>query len=262
MTLALVLSALAGDPTYWFKPATLDTDTASVSTSDTFNRADVAKVKVSLENKTGGYLVYDMSESVGTFGDQTIHPAGGLLKGTLILDAKDSGSRVLEFQGAGLYVDSFQVDLKGVRVGTSTADVAAEDFQLPEAVNSFEAGGFSCALAGVKKKTKETQADFKCTYEGEGLGLITANRAAVRIDGIDGQKFANDNKKARTKTLLPGESAKITLLYHVPAKIADMQFATMYVVWGDTFQTVDLQEAEMGTLSFELDPGVTAAKNE
>lgn len=262
MTLALVLSAFASDATYWFKPATLDNDSVSVTTADTFNRDDVAKVKVSLENKTGEYLVYDMSQSVGTFGEQTVNPAGGLLKGTLVLDAKDSGSRVLEFQGAGLYVDSFSVDMKGVRVGTGVTDVDAGEFQLPEAVNSFEAGGFSCSLAGVKKKTKETQADFKCTYEGEGLGLITANRAAVRIDGVDGQKFANDNKRAKTKTLLPGQSTKISLIYHVPAKISDMQFATMYIVWADTFQTVALEEVDMGSITFELDAGVTAAKNE
>ncbi len=262
MFLALVLSASAGDHTNWFKPTSLSNDSAALVTDDAWARDEVAKVKVSVENKTGEYLVYDMSQSVGTFGDQQIHPEGGLLKGTLVLDAKDSGSRVLEFQGAGLHVDGFDVDFKGLRVGTGTTNVDAPEFVLPEAANSFEAGDFSCALAGVKKKTQETLADFKCTYEGDGLGLITANRAAVRVDGVEGQEFANDNKKAKTKTLLPGESVKISLLFHVPAKISDMQFATMYIVWGDTFQSVALQDVDMGSISVALDAGVTAAKNE
>ncbi|MBU0766131.1 MAG: hypothetical protein KJ607_15010, partial [Bacteroidetes bacterium] len=76
-----------------------------------------------------------------------------------------------------------------------------------------------------------------------------------------GQEFANDDKKADMELMEKGEIVKFTVVFHVPGKITDMQFATMHIVWKETFIESTPKAMKTQTVNFELDPGLTDAKN-
>ncbi|MCP4806744.1 MAG: hypothetical protein GY913_03025 [Proteobacteria bacterium] len=216
-------------------------------------------MKATVTNKTDDYVVYRLGESTLHIDAGDYQAQTGLLKGDLVLEPKKSGSRTVEFKdGTEFHVEAFTLDITGIYKTTAMNDVEAPNFKLPAAVNDFEAGAFECNLAGLKQETKETKADFKCTYTGEGLGFVTPSKASVEVEG---QKFANNNKRAKTKVLQPGDDTKFTLVYNVPAKVADMQFANMEIVWDGVLEEATLEQAPMDTITFELDPGKTAGKN-
>lgn len=262
MFLTLISAGLADDADHTNHFAAMpptETEVVSIQFADAVARQDFAKMKATLTNNTTDYLVYKLAETELHFEHGDYNANTGMLKGDLVIEPKKSGSRTVEASGGDqFHVDSFSVDLKGLYRAVNTGDVEAPDFQLPASANEFSAGNFTCSLAGLKQETKETKADFKCTYLGDGLGFITSSRAGVTVEG---QTFANDNKRSKDKVLKPGDEAKITLVFHVPAKHADMQFATMQVAWGETFQEASLEAVEVPTATFAVDPGLTAEKN-
>ena len=234
-------------------------DVVSIQFADAHAQTGFLKMKATVTNNTQDYVVYRLGETTLHIDAGDYQAQTGLLKGDLVLKPKDSGSRTIEFKdGTEFHVDAFTMDIHGIYKAVDQADTEAPNFVLPAAVNDFEAGNFACNLAGLKKETKETKADFKCTYTGEGLGFVTPSKASVSVEG---QQFANANKRAKTKVLQPGQDTKFTLVYEVPAKIADMQFANMDIVWGECFEEAQLEPAPVPTIAFELDPGKTEGKN-
>ena len=261
MFLTLIAWSLAedGHTNHYADMPPTETEVVSIQFADAVSQTDFAKTKATFTNNTDDYLLYKLGETVFHFEHGDYNAATGLMKGDLVLAPKKSGSRTIEASGGNqFHVDAFTLDVAGVYRTTSVDAVEAPDFQLPASANDFTAGDFNCSLAGLKQETKETKADFKCTYIGDGLGFVSPNKAGVEVAG---QTFANDNKRAKTKVLRPGDDVKFTLVFHVPAKVADMQFATMQVKWRETFQASALEAVEVPTVGFEVDPGKTAEKN-
>jgi len=236
-----------------------ETELVSVQVDDGVARADFAKVKATITNNTDDYLLYKLAESVMHFEHGDYNPNTGLMKGDLVIDPKGSGSRTLEASdGEHFHVDAFSIDLTGLYRAADPATDEAPDFQLPASANDFSAGDWNCSLTGLKQETKETKADFKCTWLGEGLGFASPNKAGIEVEG---QTFANNNKRAKMKVLRPGDSTKFTLVFNVPAKVADMQFATMQIQWRDTFSSAALTAVEVPTIELVIDESLTAEKN-
>ncbi len=61
---------------------------------------------------------------------------------------------------------------------------------------------------------------------------------------------------------MPGDDIKFTAQFHVPGKIADMQFATMHIVWRETFMESNMVPMNTMKADFTLDPGLTQGKNQ
>ncbi len=50
-------------------------------------------------------------------------------------------------------------------------------------------------------------------------------------------------------------------MFHIPGRIADMQFANMTILWKDTFVETEAKRISAQEVSFEIDPGMTNGKN-
>ena len=58
-----------------------------------------------------------------------------------------------------------------------------------------------------------------------------------------------------------GDKIKFKVTFHIPGRIADMQFANMTMSWKDAFIETKAQKLEGQKVNFELDPGLTNGKN-
>jgi hypothetical protein len=174
---------------------------------------------------------------------------------------KGSDTRILKTSGGNqFHVKSLTLILDGFNVVSSEGKTQeGPDFQLPASVNEFKAGNFKCSLEKVKKETKETEVTFKCTYQGNDIGIIDPARITLKLE--NGQEYANDNKKDKAELVLPGEEVKIVASYHVSGKVTDMQFANMLLVWKNTFTESKIVPIKVGSAEFEFDPGMTEGKN-
>jgi hypothetical protein len=232
-----------------------------VDIADAHSQAVFCQFKAKIANKSEDYVIVSKSDVVFDMPGGKFQPNDGQDKKPLIVEPRGKGGRTFKVKGdGGFHVDGLSVEFNGFStVDSDGKTVEAADFQLPASRNDFKAGAFKCKLDSVKQETKQTVAKFTCQYDGTGVGFISPNVLGIRIQS--GQEFANVDRKAEKKLLLPGDSASFQGIFEITAKIVDMQFATMHVVWRETFTESKREPVEMPTLTFELDPVLTAEKN-
>lgn len=239
-------SIWAGNEEKFYKEATQETEQYKVELSDIVAEGTFSKMKVTVTNKTNHYLYFDATKCTFVLGEDTYHPDERLLK----IKPNDSRSRVLNVSGSsGFNPDAFQLKIDGISfISLEGKKIEAKDFQLPVSRNDFEAGPFEIELDKLKKKTDNTTARFKVTYKGDHYGILDPDQLGVRIE--DGKEFANENRGNEPIILQKGDDEKITAEFTIEAKIIDMQFATMWIIWRDTFREVEAVKGK--TLEFEL----------
>ena len=222
-----------------------------------------------LKNKTRDYLMFKPHESGFALKEKTFVPD----EEVIFISPKDSETyRMKVTGGVNFHVDSLTLELAGLyRVKKDASVQKAEPFELPASRNSFELGdgSFECRLSGdVKKETDETKAYFKCTYYGDGVGLVNHQKVSVKTE--EGDEFANKKKKGvfgkitgkkTTKTLLDGQSTKVKTQFEVPAEIVDMQFAPLFIHWNDAFRESMPDAIGPFERELKLDRAKTAGKN-
>ena len=257
--LALLLPSIAFAGANYFKVAGGESDQAKVEAVDIVADEDVVKFKANITNKTDQYLLFDTNKPVFRVGDQTVTTESDAWKALLVINPHATDDKVLDAVGSNMKVDAFSVTLNGF----STADpegtpVDIAPFRLPSEGDTFDTGGFECALGKLKKETKETVAPFKCTYTGDKMALVRPDRIMLRVEGLD-QRWNND-AKPKTLVVFPGMSFKFKTVFNVPARDADMQFATMWLDWEGTFAESEMVPVGPVELAFELDAGLTESK--
>ena len=231
-------------------------DEYSIQISDAVSEKVFTKMKLNITNKTPDYLIYKPAEAVFHYEHGNYSPT----KKMDIISPMERDSKVIEVSGGDkFHVDKLSVDLNFFyRLPSTGTPQSADDFNLPASVNDFNAGNFKCTLQKLNKTTKETTAVFNCTYMGKDYGIVDPGKLSVKLE--DGKEFAND-KKSKPKVLEPGEDIKITAAFFVPAKVADMQFANMKIVWKNTFIESKAVKISGSTFNLEIDPGKTEGKN-
>lgn len=259
MMTMMAISAFAGEPTNHFKanvPAEAG-EAVVAGVAYAWAREGDAKLKLKLYNGTSDYLVFKTGGMKLELGPSSI-PAEDKIE---IVNPKSMGDRILTFAGSGLYVESGRFVPDGVlRVPSDLAVQVAPDFRLPVATKTFSAGNFDCGVKGkIKKETDKTALTWECTYTGDAIGRITESELQLRLE--DGQLFANDESVSDPMFLLPGDSVKLDASFSVSAKITDMQFATMYIQFNDTFAEGSAVPVAIAPVPLDLDVGLTAEKN-
>ncbi len=246
---------------YQVKP--IETDEVAISFSDTHSQQAFTHAKIKVTNKTTDYIVFKTKEAVFKydFGDYNPGVGGIFRSSNMMVLPKDSDTRILKVTGSTkFHVETLKLQLDGFyRVSSEGKTQEAPDFKLPAAVNEFKAGAFKVSLEKIKKETDETAVNFKCIYEGNDIGIVDPTKVVLKLE--NGQEYANDNRKGKVELLLPGEDIKFTVVFHVPGKVTDMQFANMLLVWKNAFIESKAVPFKVGTATFEFDPGMTEAKN-
>ena len=270
LALALLLPALAFagkkdkvDPDHanHYRAVAPTGEDVKIGIEDAWARDAQAKMKVTVVNDSADYVLFKAAETALDFAGQTFTPKAGLRGKFLIVQPKDRGSRVLTADGIGMHQPSMTFVPNGVYLVPKNAPPQkADDLQVPLDRSSVKAGNFSCAVPGkIKQETDETAIRFKCRYEGEGIGIVDPASLQIRLE--DGQKFVNDDRGMKPKIVQPGDEFKFDAVFHISARIIDMQFATMHIVFNETFREGQTRKVELKPMVLELDPGMTAAKN-
>ncbi|MCR6643042.1 MAG: hypothetical protein NVV82_29635 [Sporocytophaga sp.] len=246
-----------------YKVEPLDTDVLHIEFIDAHSQQAFTQVKLKITNKTEDFIYFKGNEPTFKYEFGEEHASGGgMFQGmNMVIDPKATETKTLKVSGGqNFHVEKLTLILDGFyRISSEGKKLSAPDFQLPASKNDFQAGGFTCNLEKIKKETKETSVHFKCNYTGSDVGKIEANKLVLKTES--GQEFANENRKNKVDLVLPGEHGKIVGVWHIPAKTADMQFATMDIVWKDTFTESKMKPLKVGDVKFVLDPGLTDAKN-
>jgi len=240
-----------------FKDARVETDDYIVEVVDVLNRMEEAKCKIKITNKTNDYLIWNPSESVFKFEFGEFKPK----EKEVVIKPNDKESKVLNVVGdTRFHVENFSLEIKGMsKVASAGIMVMAPDFQLPASMNDFTAGNFKVSLIAVDKKTDLTSGTFRVTYTGNDIGLVDANKIAVRTEKE--QEFASARTDYKLQLLRKGEDDKFNFYFKVPASHVDMQFATMWVIWRNCFQESKKVAIGGTSVAFEFDAGLTTEKN-
>ncbi len=247
------------------------TEAYELSFSDQHSQKGFLFVKMEIDNLSDDYLLFKPHEGTFTVRGKAFDPE----KEKIIIPPGKSETHKFKLRGdANFHVDSAKAEIAGLYRFSGEGEVQkAEPFKLPAAKNSFEVGKgtFECKLDGdVKKETDVTKAAFECTYRGDGVGLLNHKKVTVKTE--EGDEYRNKKKKGMLgkiagkkkdeKTLLKGESAKVKTEFQIPSKVADMQFATLFIHWNDCFQESMPEGTDSHSVRFILDEAKTEGMND
>lgn len=221
-------------------------------------RRDLLKFKTKFTNNTNDFLLIDPSQFKISVNGVTHQPK----EKVFILNPNDKKSKTIGLKGTdNLLADEFEVEANGfARISRDGKTVQMEPFRLPAAVNVISEGNFEVNLKRLKQETKETWARFEIKYKGEGYAIIDPSRVSVKTE--TGEQYANNDRKSKAILLQKGESKTINAIFHIPAKVVDMQFAKLYVQWDDCMVETKAVPFEVGEdVTFELNEELTSQKN-
>lgn len=219
-------------------------------------------VELIITNKTTDFIYCKGIEAKFIYDHGTFNPKGNLLsKINFTINPLERETKTFKVSGDNrFHVDKLKLDLNCFyRISSKGTLLSAPNFQLPAAKNSFSAGSCNCTLEKSKQTTKETSAQFKCTYSGKNVAFIDPRKLSVKLK--DGQEFANNNHKDKSEVLMPGDDVSFTAIFNIPGKIADMQFSVLSINWNDTFTESTMAPMKTGTAELVLNPDVTLLKN-
>ena len=244
-------------------PDPIKNDAITITFADAVAKMDYVKLKIKIINNTSDYIVFKPTECVFTVDGKEYNPE----KGMIFIKPYDWNSRVLEVKGGKIFHRNlFTLKVAGIYKLPANGDIQyTPDFILPVVANDFDAGVFKCSVVNLKKETQETAVKFKVTYNGNNFGVIEPSRPTVKIanknNPQDIQEFATIESKAKPIILQRGEEDKFTIMFNVPGRFSDMQFAKMIVLWKNTFMDAQPSPIASTTLTFNVDEALTQGKN-
>lgn len=226
--------------------------------SNGVSRMDFLKFKTKFTNNTNDFLLIDPSKFTIMVEGTATQPK----EKQFILDPNENTSKTIDVkEGANFHVDQFEVEVAGFsRISLDGTPAKMAPFQLPATTNVLESGNFEVNLKQLSQETKQTWARFEVKYKGDGYAIINPSRISIKTEG--GDQFANMHRKSKTILLEKGESKGIDVTVEIPAKVVDMQFAKLFVNWGESMVETKAIPIEMReSVTFELDETLTTEKN-
>ncbi|MCF8277352.1 MAG: hypothetical protein K9J17_11525 [Flavobacteriales bacterium] len=226
--------------------------------SNGVSRMDFLKFKTKFTNNTNDFLLIDPSKFSISVDGTEMHPS----EKAFILDPNENKSKTIDLkEGANFHVDQFEVAVAGFgRISLDGTPEKMDNFQLPASSNVMESGNFTVNLKYLSQETKQTTARFEVKYKGDDYAIVDPSRVSVKTEG--GDQFANLHRKSKTFLLEKGETKSFDVVVEIPAKVVDMQFAKLFVVWGESMVETKAVPFEVDdSVTFELDEALTTEKN-
>jgi len=223
------------------------------------SKTDFVKIGLEINNQSENYILF-LKDKCNFVVNQNSYFPKTVKKGEIIKPGKKqvitvkSAGRTnylvqdIDFKPGGFY--TFSVE------GTT---IETEPFHLPADKNKITNEVFRINMLKLKKETDETAVKFKCTYTGDKIGIIIPSNCVLRTE--EGKEWATVKSKEKIKILQKNESTNFTLIFEIPGKITDMQFAEMDILWKDTFSESDLTELNFDIQHINIDESTTKEKN-
>jgi transcriptional antiterminator Rof (Rho-off) len=249
----------------FYKDLTKETDQVTVTVDNAVSTPGETKFKLKVTNKTNDYILYKPMESKFIIDGKESKPKEKML----IIKPNSSDFVTINLKGAGYNkIKSYSFVIDGLySVSTNGKAIEVPNFKLPAAQNEFKAGDFNCTMTNVTKESDKTEVKFKCSYNGDKIGVIHNTRAGVKMP--DGNEYANAKKpgllesKAKEVLVMKGEEESVNLKWDrmEGGRAMDMQKVAMDIVWHATFTEAPAVKLKGETLEMEFDEATTIAKN-
>lgn len=249
----------------FYKDLSKETNEVTLTIDNAVSTAAETKFKFKVTNKTNDYIIYKPVESKFIINGKDVKPTEKML----IIKPNESDYVTINLKGSGynaLKNYSFVVD--GIySVSTKGKAITVPNFKLPASQNEFTAGDFNCNMTNISKETGKTEVKFKCSYNGDKIGVINNSKAGVKMP--DGNEYANAKKpglldsKEKNVLVMKGEEESVNLKWErmEGGKAMDMQKVAMEIVWNATFTEAPAVKVKGETMELEFDEAATAAKN-
>ncbi len=243
---------------FFENPTMVEASAYSLSFKNVVSKFEYLKFGITINNNTSDYLIWDKSKNFITIEDGVKKP---VKVRTVKIKPNKGISRTFEVRGGEKFlVNDFKFHFDGLaRVPLNGKVQKVEDFKLPQEKNSITAGDFTILLIKSKRKTDESAIYFEAIYNGDDVAIVTLNEISARVNESD--VFANDNRKPTPYLLNKGDKLKIKCLFHIPARVADMQFADMYIQFNNAFKVSKAIPVKGSDIDFTLDEILTKEKN-
>ena len=246
---------------FYNSPDNQSNDNCELTISKAVSTSEYSKLGLKISNSSSDFLFYNSKESTFTFPFGDKHPVA---KAVYI---KPGGSKIrtLSVNGGDQFLQKqYSVNIAGLyRIPMDGETTPADNFKLPASSNSMTAGNFKIALQKYDASTKEAKAVFECTYTGDKVAIVNGSKLSVTATNKKTNEnvvYANDNKKSKPQILNPGDKIKVTASFHIPGKIVDMQFATMNILWNDTFIETEAIPMDAFVFNLEINEALTEEK--
>lgn len=245
--LALTATADARGDKVKYKDQSADMGDASIRIVDAVATDAYTKFKIRVANKGSETMVLKAQDIIFVVNGKEYKPAS---EKPLTIGPGGEESRVVNVEGPGMTVDKYSVRIGSLyKVKTDGGPVRVPDFKLPASANDFTAGGFKCTLTRQVRKTDVTEIVFDCYYSGSKLGLVDPGKVSLKMP--NGKTYANGHR-SRPLTLEKGQKDDFKLVWkNVPVSDGDMQFAEMYIQFGDAFADAHLEKMAEQTIEME-----------
>ena len=231
----------------------------SVVAKNVVSKYDFAKLGIEIYNNTDNYILFLKDKCKFVISGQSYFPKP-LKKGKIIIPKKKQVFTV-QVDGETKYlVNDFDFKPGGIYTFPAEEHIASiEAFHLPPNKNQIEAGSFKINMLKLKKITKETIVKFTCIYSGDKIAVISPSYCVLRTK--DGKEWATSKSNIKPTILQKNESTTFTLVFNIPGKIVDMQFAEIDIVWKKTFNESELTELNFDIQNTKIDITKTAKNN-
>ncbi len=239
-------------------PEDVITDEYTVSVKNIVATKEYCKLAVTITNKTDDILMFvpQQGEFVFEFGKRK-----PTTKDFYIMP-HDSKTKTLTVNGSNEFLqEKFSAKLGFlVRISTKEKVIKTPNFTIPATKNSFKTGDFNVVLKKYSASTKEAKAIFECTYNGPSIAVVNSAHLSVQAKNKKTDEiivYANENKKHKPTPLKNGDKVKITAVFHIPGRIVDMQFATMEIIWNETFIVTEPETYILPAMNFEINKSLS-----
>ncbi len=230
-----------------------------ISAKNIVSKHNYLKLALEIQNKTDDYILFKEDKCKFVIDENSYFPKKKK-KNTIIKPNKKKTITIASKNATNYLVETFDFHPSGIYIFTEKGEITkTEPFHLPPNKNQIEAGSFKINMLKLKKETSETAVKFKFTYTGDKVAVINTANCVLRTK--DGKEWATVKSKSKPYILQKNESKSFTLIFKIPGKTTDMQFAEMDILWKNTFSESDIKELNFDIQRTNIDDVKTKEKN-
>lgn len=235
---------------YYFETEYTENNDINIKIKNPVSRYNFSKFELKINNKSENYIYFLQEECIFKYEEGDFMPKEA--KHPLIIKPAGEKSPTLTVKGGTHFLaDNFEFIPNGIYTFPAEGNTAAaEDFHLPPNVNHFTAGNFKIKMLKIKKETDETVVKFECIYHGDKIGVVSPSMAVLKTE--NGKEWANVRSDMKLKIMQKGDKTSFAIVFEIPGKITDMQFANMDIVWKNTFSETDLKKVKFESKNIKL----------
>jgi hypothetical protein len=262
--LLAVLAIFAGNTAHsqtfenvFFNGAEFENESVKVIIDDVVSLPKETKFRMTIINKTNQYLIYNSEESNFDIPGQDVRAK----EKSWLIEPLATKKKVMRAFGTGLNeIRTFAYVCEGFYRLEEQAPFSVDQFRLPPAANSFNAGEMMVVLNKEKRATGSTSLKLDVTNKGKNHGFIYPYKVKVLMP--DGNFYASNITQTDPTILEPGETGSLLAGWdRMPGgSVNDMQKVPMMVDFEGVFVEAKPEKIPGSTLTFTWNQALTEEK--